>query len=363
MAGKLVRCVCGTVFDPTKKRACPECGAEHEDKPTKAVEPQPKPETTLRREEPVRQDTTGGFGTDDISFLTKHKTAVVGAGGVVGLLLVALIMRSAFSASDSSDTTAGASRGGSRSSSSGSQQGLTGFQGKWRLLTARMQPEPIIPGIPITGSVIKMSLHAAFTGPDANTTLTIDKGGSYAFEIDVSCEGQYTATITPDRYDPTKRGRGVITLTPKGTAIQERADARLGAVETDMPHVNAKVGDTDMSMQDGTGNSNNTTVFWKRPGGSGQPHTSVVGTWSNELVFIDSYLPYRATLEFRDNGDYRLRFTRSESGMLDASDGKYQFKRSIAMGPPVEGRYEFDGPDRLTFTEPRGTATWVRAKD
>lgn len=358
MAGKRVRCVCGTVFDPKKRRTCPECGVKYEAKPAKKDEPQPHPAPPPKPEEPVKQHTTAGFETDDISFLAKHKTAVAAAGGVVGLLLVALIMRSAFSASDS---TEGSSRNGGRSSSG--SQNTAGFQGKWRLLTARMQPEQIIPGIPITGSVIKMSLNAAFTGPDANTTLTIDKGGSYTLEIDVSCEGHYTATITPNKYYPTTRGQGVITLTPKGTAIQERADARLGAIDTDMPHVNAKVGDTDLTMQEGTGNSNNTTVFWKRPGGAGQPHTSIVGTWSNEKVFIDSYLPYRATLEFRDNGDYRLRFTRSESGMLDASDGKYQFKRSIAMGPPVEGRYEFDGPDRFTVTEPRGTATWVRAKD
>jgi len=49
-------------------------------------------------------------------------------------------------------------------------------------------------------------------------------------------------------------------------------------------------------------------------------------------------------------------------GLLEASNGKYQFKRAVMSGPPVEGKYNFDGPDRVTFVEPRGTATWVRVE-
>lgn len=134
----------------------------------------------------------------------------------------------------------------------------------------------------------------------------------------------------------------------------------LKPISFDIPHLNVKAGDTQLSLLP-TAGSRAATATWVRPGGSGQPDSSVVGTWSNERVFVDSNLHYRATLELRKSGEYSIRFARTERGLLDATDGNYEFKRDTAMGTPAKGQYTFDGPDRFTFTEPRGTATWVRA--
>lgn len=405
MAKTRVRCVCGTVFDPTKKSACPACGTEYEAKPAvKTVESDPKPAPTPKREAPVHQDMATGFAPDDTSFVAKNKTAVTLAGVVAGLLLLALVVRLISGGPPSTNTvssldplsterrddgestlpsqapssiTPSPSPSSPPSDSSDSspafppqsvtpteppppipQSDIPSFKGKWRLLTANMQPEQITAGMPATATTIGQSVNAAFAAPGAARTLTIDETGGYVLDIDVSGDGQYTTDLAPARNLHSVAAQGMLTLRPKN-GTPDRARAMLKPIRLDVPHLNVKAGDTQLLLQP-SGRTGAANATWVRPAGSGQPDTSVIGTWMNERIFVDSNLPYRATLDLSNNGVYRIRFTRTERGLFSAAGGSYEFKREVAIGPPLKGRYRFEGLHRVTLTEPRGTATWIR---
>ncbi|MBI1370643.1 MAG: TIR domain-containing protein [Planctomycetes bacterium] len=241
------------------------------------------------------------------------------------------------------------------------QQGIKAFAGQWRMLSSKMDPEMIIPGIPTMPLAMGNTLLAAWTGPEAHATLDIQPGGLYTLSIDVQGQGTYTPSITPDRFSKNTAAKGFITFASPRTGASDRVEAIFWYVHEDQPHLASKKGDTQMSlMPPGNGAA---VTSWVRRADTGLPESSPVGTWQAHQLFIDSYLPYDATLVLSTDGKYTIRFTRVEKGLLDATDGKYQFKRAIAAGPPVQGAYNFDGPDRVTFTEPRGTATWVRVKN
>ena len=236
---------------------------------------------------------------------------------------------------------------------------ISAFRGKWKLLIARMQPESVIPGLPVARSTLAHTVMSAFASAGAVSTLTVTDAGTYVLEVDVSSGGLYTANIKAAKHLLSVAADGVLTLTPAGVEVSDRVRAMLKPVKFDMPQVDVKANDTELSLLP-AGATGGAPSTWFRPGDGGREHGDILGTWSYPQVFVDSYIPYRGTLELEDNGNYRIRFTRTEQGMLVAAGGDYEFKRSINMGPPVQGRYEFDGPNRFTLTEPRGTATWVR---
>lgn len=391
MDGLRVRCVCGTVFNPAQDRACPGCGTLSDVKREQVAKPDSQ--GTPAQNDCIPGDRVGGSGDAAVGF-AKYKNLMLGIGGVAVLIVAAMVVRSMgrpSNADDSTDSGPSANRNAltsddhsprseSRSSKNNGPAptvarsvadrtttevpaGIAAFRGSWRLRDSNMQAEPVVPGIPISGTVISQTVAAAFNSADATAQLTVDERGSYSIDVGVTGDGFYLAELTPNRWKPTERAEGVVTLTPNGLAVTDRADdSSVSMVESDMPHLNAKAGDTQLVLQR-QGGSGFTHAFFYRPGGSGQLHTSIVGAWTNQQVWVDSFIAYRATLEFRDDGSYRIRFTRSERGLLEVGDGKYEFKRSIAMGPPVQGRYEFDGPDRFTLIEPRGTVTWVRDRE
>ncbi len=239
-------------------------------------------------------------------------------------------------------------------------QGVKPFVGKWRLVSSNMERQQVLPGPPIVAMTIPHTVNAAFDGPGAKSVMTIDAAGSYRADFDITGEGTYVANFTPDRFNK-EAGKGTLTFTPKGKSMSDRTSASFDKVTADLPHTNAKKGDSELTLLP-LGNSGGATAFWVRSADGGQPKASVVGAWLNQKVYIDSYLPYHSTLELRADGKYRLNFTRVEKGMLDAANGKYHFRRAIAMGPPAQGSYRFDGPDRFTLTEPRGSTTWERVE-
>jgi len=368
MAGKRVRCVCGTVFDPGKTAKCPACGTAYEAAPTVAsptsvaqpAPPKVQPEPRDHTPQPIP------------SGPALNRKLIVGiAAGVAALIVLALIVRLILGGADDdsgraiADASHASVHGGASDTSGRSSEppapGIAGFVGTWKLLTAKMEPSQVVPGIPSVSVVLPQATVAAFTGAGAAATMTIDRDGMYAIDFDLSGEGQYAASITPyERHSGNSAAQGVITVTPRGMGIPDRARLHLSRVDQDIPHIGARQGDTSLLL---TSANSSAQAFFGRAGGGGQAHSDIVGSWISNQVYVDSYMPYRVTWEIKDSGDYRIRFTRRETGMLDAGDGKYAFKRSVAMGPPQEGRYRFDGTDQVTFTEPRGSATWVRAKD
>ncbi|MCG8403701.1 MAG: hypothetical protein MI923_00755 [Phycisphaerales bacterium] len=394
MAKTRVRCVCGTVFDPTKKSACPACGSAYEATPAaKTVEPEPKPAPTPKHEQTIRQDTATGFDPDGTSFVEKHKKSLTLVGGVAGLLLLALIVRLISGGPPSTKTVSNPDAVSKRKYGSEStsrphtpssitpnpspsdsslspqsviptepppvpQSDIPSFKGKWSLLTANMQPERITSGIPASATTISRTVDAAFTGLGATRVLTIDEVGGYVLDVDVTGEGQYTTDLAPAENLYSVTAQGTLTLRPKDGS-PDHVRAMLKPVRLDVPHLNVKAGDTQLVLQP-VGRPGVANATWVRPAGSGQPDTSLVGTWLNERIFVDTNLPYRAALDLSSNDLYRMKFTRTERGRLIASGGSYEFKRDVAIGPPMRGRYTFEGLHRVTFTEPRGTATWIR---
>lgn len=402
MAGTRVRCVCGTVFDPSTKASCPACGTKYAAKRAVSSDHAARATTsggpTAPVQETVRRDGATGFGAGEPSFFEQHKTLVLMGGGAVGFLLLAFVIRlmlggtdvpkgsERMAAGDAPTTVAPTRDEGARPASSDrapssdpspsssvtprpsenpayvpptAPSDLPSFQGEWRLLSSRMQPEPNIPGLRLTESVIGQAVTAAFIGPGATATMTIDEQGNYLMKVDVGGEGQYTSNLSAADNLLSVSAQGVLTLSPKGALNSDRARAMLKPVRMDMPQVNAKSGDTQLALSptDGAVGTNLTLI---RSADSFEPENSVVGKWSYVPVYVDSFMPYGVTLELLDQGDYRILFSRSEVGMLTAAGGNYELKRSIRMGPELKGRYEFEGPNRFTLSEPRGTATWVR---
>lgn len=374
MSVRRVRCVCGTVFDPSTLPACPECGAAHVRDAGMTTDP------ASDSMEPSVQDAGDDAGAATGGLAQRNRTLATLVVGVMGTMLLAIVLRSMLGGTDGSDagpaakddvrqvaggdasTPRSVPRASLASPTAEPRTGIAAFEGKWRLASSSMQAEPVIPGIPVLGTAMGQTIGTAFKGPGATAVMTIDEGGSYVLEVDVLGDGYYKASITPERYPGTVVAKGDITLTPNGLSNSERAEVFLMPAKSDMPHVHAKRGDLTMSMQK-AGGSGFSNIFWRRPGDSGLSDTSIVGTWVNEQLWVDSYLAYRATFELRDGGDFRIRFTRSERGMLMVNNGSYEFKRSIATGAPIQGRYVFDGADRFTLTEPRGTAIWVRDRE
>ncbi len=391
MAGARIRCRCGTVFDPSSGATCPACGASNDRKPAGPVLMEPSTFAAKDSGDAVQRDPTTGFGTSDSSFLEKHRGLVVSAGCVGAILVVAILLRLMFGGSDApkradkvydpnialrNDDSDAPDIPRENPTPNGTPiepirpapkkrsepvSDIPAFRGTWQMQSARMLPEPVIPGIPATTMTISRIVAAAFLGPDANATLTVDDNGGYVIDVDVMGDGQYTANVTTDRNLLSVAAQGVLTLTPKSGIVSDRARVMLKPVKFDIPQVNARADDTELALPPVMGETS-ATVTWFRLKDSGQPHTSIVGTWTNERLYVDSYIPYRATLELQHNGDYRVRFMRTEQGKLAASGGDYEFRRPNGLGQPMRGRYAFEGNDRITFTELRGTATWVRVR-
>jgi hypothetical protein len=405
MAGTRVRCVCGTVFDPSELAACPACatvysGKRVESSSNEVVTNSSATVSTSLGDDSNRRDGAAGFGGGEPSFFEKNKTLVTVGGCVGGFLMLALVVRLFFGGGDApmgSDPKATRvdpvvlvpeGEDGERSVPSeqfpssedspppsptvaprrsenpgfvppAAPSDIPSFRGTWRLATTRMQPEPNIPGLRATESVIGQAVTAAFIGPSATAIMTIDDTGAYRIDVDVSGDGQYTANLTGAENLYSVSAQGMLTLSPKGALNSDRARALLKPVRMDMAQVNAKEGDTLLTLSPGErGGTTNVTLV--RSADSFQPETTVVGDWRYYPIFVDSFISYQMTLELRDNGDYHIRFVRSEDGTLTAAGGDYEFKRSIRMGPQLKGRYEFEGANRFTLSEPRGTATWVR---
>lgn len=398
MAGRRIRCVCGTVFDPSENAACPACGVTTT---TASHSPSAVESSSSSIHSGITRDSaSSGFSAMGAAGAAQGTAATAKKGpiqlliGLAVVILLAWAIRAKFGGvppgkspaksgtdavvrGEDDPTLPGESNDGSSPAPEPSKETpvsppprrpspppapaseIAAFKGNWKLLTARMQPEAVIPGLPVTRSTLAHTVMTAFASAGAVSTMTITDAGTYVLEIDVSAGGFFTANMTPAKHLLSMAADGVVTFTPNGVEVSDRVRAMLRPVKFDMPQVDVKANDTELSLlpQGATGGA---TSVWFRPGDSGREHGDILGTWSYAQVFVDSYLPYRGTLELQDGGNYRIRFTRTEQGMLVAAGGDYEFKRSINMGPPVQGRYEFDGPNRFTLTEPRGTATWVR---
>jgi len=390
MTGKRFRCMCGTVYDPAQHSVCPACGTviiKATDPPPTAA---PRVDATPASSNPVPVPVIDrGVSTEQRKSQGGLARLAIGAVVIIGL---AIGVRAKWGGAPPSKTappagTGEVDKGGDerlQPDDPGSETSLppepgvnpeptprrpapapappsdvAAFKGKWKLLTARMQPEAVIPGLPVTRSILAHTVMTAFASAGAVSTLNITDAGTYVLEVDVKGDGFYTSNITPDKHLLSVAAQGVLTLTPSGVDISDRARVMLKPVKFDMPQLDIKANDTELSLLP-VGASGGAPSTWFRPGDSGREHGDILGAWSYPQVFVDSYMAYRGTLELQDGGNYKIRFTRSEQGMLIAAGGDYEFKRSINMGPPVQGRYEFDGPNRFTLTEPRGTATWVR---
>ena len=398
MAGKRIRCVCGTVFDPTANAACPACGAS----PTASSPAQPAAESagSASRSSVAADSASGGFNSNAASGALRGTSIAAKRGliqlivGVALVFLLAWIVRAKFggpppgkgpaksgaeavvrdeddpvrpgdaeedppAGPESSNEPAVSPQPRRPAPSPAPASDIAAFKGNWKLLAARMQPEAVIPGLPVTRSTLAHTVMTAFASAGAVSTMTITEAGTYVLDVDVAASGVYTSNLKAAKHLLSMAADGVVTFTPAGVDVSDRVRATLRPVKFDMPQVDVKANDTELSFLP-VGATGGAPSVWFRPGDSGREHGDILGTWSYQQVFVDSYLPYRGTLELQDNGNYRIRLMRSEQGMLVAAGGDYEFKRSINMGPPVQGRYEFDGPNRFTLTEPRGTATWVR---
>lgn len=289
------------------------------------------------------------------------KPLAITAAVVVGLFLLAVIAFSGDPVTQTPDApTRAVNHGDLPSNAVLAEQGIKPFVGDWKVVTVDMEPERIIPGPPAAMIVMPSTVVGAFTSPDASTEMSIDEHGAFTTQLSATTNGRYTADMKPDRLGRHVLATGVMTFMPNGSPGSDRVQARLLPTDRDMPHLYAKKGDIRLMLQPFQNDAS--ALTWSRPGGAGDPLDSVVGSYTAGGLFIDAYIPYVGTLSLSSDGSFTVRFARTEKGMLTATDGQFTFRRSVSGGTPAQGRYKFDGPDRVTFIEPRGTAVWERVK-
>jgi hypothetical protein len=241
--------------------------------------------------------------------------------------------------------------------------GMAGFVGTWRLVSAEMQPEQVVPGLPLLPGLMPATLAAAFRPGKPQVTLTVQDLGSYAIGVRAAAGGRYQAAVQPETQSRYIAARGTLTFDPAGGGgVPDRVSATFRVVEPGERVTQGEPGDTEVSFLP-AGATGGAALTWVRLRSAGQPPPSVVGTWTSHGLFLDSFIPYSAVLELAEDQGYLLTLQRAESGLLEAQDGRYAFRRSAAAGPPQAGTYRFDGGDKLTLVEPRGTTTWERVDE
>lgn len=386
MAARRIRCVCGTVFDPGAYAICPACGNAPSTKPSEQSEPEAT--THFREDTSFPKVTRAASRTNEVSeaLLQDKKLLYRAVGVVVSVVLLALFVRYFFGGAPAVRTAAHAKvdtdsvqNGSSSPPPSPTEQPRTtvtpekparveppppsdvpAFMGTWRRMRADMQAESVIPGMKATGTAIGGVITAAFAGPNHEQLLTVDSNGGYVLDVEVVGEGRFVAKLEEARNLLSVAAQGEIVFSPNGDVNPQATRALLKPVKFDIPHVNVKEDDTELALNP-VGGRGGQPFTWFRRADSKIPHTSPLGVWEYAPVFVDSYMPYSATFDLIQGGTYRIHFSRAEDGMLVAAAGSFQMKRTIRMGPPVQGQFQFDGPDRFTLTESRGTSTWERS--
>src|SRR5690606_25125383 len=128
------------------------------------------------------------------------------------------------------------------------EQGIKPLVGTWRVVSANMQPEQILPGPPMIMIGMPQVIAAAFKSDQTIVESTTNKYGQYTLTVRVIGEGKYTRNITPDRFKPEERARGIVTMQPNDWQGSDRIEASLMVSDKAMPHVHVNKGDTTLYM-------------------------------------------------------------------------------------------------------------------
>ncbi len=222
-----------------------------------------------------------------------------------------------------------------------------GFFGKWTAEEININADAPNPFGAFSVSVF---LKAAVQGQKLSGSFEVDELGQYKFDWG----GEDTGTIAANR-----PGSMIFNsdITHQSTVfsyivIDSQHAASFAAA------LGGKVGDSAIAITaPGTSQS---VLLGSAQGREGEAAGPLVGHWYTHTPANGLLGAVTTSLDITHDGHYHYRFGIAESGMWQASDGKWT--RTPQGAIPISGSYKFDGNNRVTAADPYGVAIWDRVK-
>jgi hypothetical protein len=221
------------------------------------------------------------------------------------------------------------------------------FVGKWtagKMIVNTSAPSPF-------GSFsVSIFVNAAVSGEKLNSNFDVDELGQYKYDWG----GDDIGTVAAN-------GPGSViftsTLTHQSTvfsyiAMNSQSAASFAAA------LGGRIGDGAIAITAiGTAQS---VLLGTAHGREGEAIGPLVGHWYTHTPANGILGAVTTSFDVTDDGHYQYHFDIAESGIWQASDGKWT--RTPQGAIPVSGTYKFDGNDRVDCASANGVTTWNRVK-
>ena len=179
---------------------------------------------------------------------------------------------------------------------------------------------------------------AALSGPDVAASFEVSRVGQYTYSVSAEDHGSVAITAKNVTFTSALNNKSV-----SGSYMLEPAST-VGALSW----VGGELGDSGLFLR---GNS------WQIDF-AGKPTSGLIGQWHEKNALI-GYDPYVIDLDIAADATYRLRVSRSETGLFEAENGKWT--RTPNAGPPVSGSYTFAGANLVTVVSSNSSIRWKRS--
>lgn len=222
------------------------------------------------------------------------------------------------------------------------------FVGKWELQSITLGKGSLRPNGPAFATDV--FAKAALEGPDVHGTFEVDSVGRYELSLAATDRGAVTvegnsATFTSDITDTA--------TTLNFTIIQPNTAKDLIGELGGQPRESAL-----LLMANPTSLQ---AMLAGKPMGPGPfgNFPPFAGKWHADVSANGTMAETHAVLDIDVDGRYQFRGETKESGLWEASDGKWTRKPQDA--PAESGTYEFNGLNTVTTAGVTGTTVWKRA--
>jgi hypothetical protein len=219
------------------------------------------------------------------------------------------------------------------------------FIGKW---TATKMTVDTDAQSPFGAFSISIFLEAAVKGQKLNSGFEVGELGQYKYDWG----GDDTGTIAAS-----SSGSMILTsdITHQSTVFSYMVMNPPSAASF-APMLGGQVGDSAIAITAPA--TSQSVLLGTAQGREGEAIGPLVGHWYTHTPANGMLGAVTTSLDVTHDGHYHYHFDIAESGIWQASDGKWTRTPQGAM--PVSGTYKFDGGDRVTCVAPNGVTAWNR---
>jgi TIR domain len=221
------------------------------------------------------------------------------------------------------------------------------FVGKWNMERVSVDADALSP---FGAFSISIFLRAAMRAQKLSGTFEVGELGQYKYDWG----GDDTGTVTASRL-----GTAIFSsdLTHQSTAFNYFVIDPQNAASF-APELGGRTGDSAIAI---TAPGTTQSVLLGTPQGrEGKAIGPLVGHWYTHTQANGLLGDVTTSLDITDDGRYRYHFDIAESGIWQASNGKWT--RTPAGSTPVSGTYKFDDRNHVTCVAATGTTVWARIK-